>query len=102
MGWSSVAWGLAHISSQELLEWEAYYLLEPFGFEMDNYRHGANMSLLANVNRDTDVEPFSPDLFMYEYDKVLESKDEVEDEKPMSEDDIMKAKAQFWTQAMGA
>jgi len=37
------------MSSKELTEWLAYYSLEPFGNEIENYRAGVISSTIANV-----------------------------------------------------
>lgn len=78
-------------------------LLEPSGFEIENYRFGASMALLANVNRDPKDIPdaFTPQDFMYDYKRLLEPEHGVQPEKRMSNDEMIKAKAQFWTQARG-
>ena len=36
------------MSSKELTGWIAYFELEPFGYEMDNYRTGVIASTVAN------------------------------------------------------
>ena len=52
MGWSSVAWGLANISSYELTEWQVYDTLDPIGRERDDWRGALVASLLAEIYRD--------------------------------------------------
>lgn len=42
----------------ELIEWMAYDRLAPFGPEVDDYRGGLGMALLANPNRGTGKKPF--------------------------------------------
>jgi hypothetical protein len=43
---------LGRISSRELSEWMAYYMLEPFGAERDNLHAGLVAAMVHNVNRD--------------------------------------------------
>jgi hypothetical protein len=38
-----------HGGVDELIEWMAYARVEPFGFDVDNYRMGAVASTVANV-----------------------------------------------------
>ncbi len=57
---------LEHISSTKLLEWMAYYELEPFGEFQQEYRAGLVASTMANTVRDDKKrkEPFKADEFM--------------------------------------
>lgn len=50
--------------ASELTEWMAFYRLEPFGVERDNYHAGLIASLLYNVHRGKKNSPMSPDDFM--------------------------------------
>lgn len=63
------------ISSHEFAEWMAYYRLEPFGENRQDFRHGILSALIANSNRDPKKQPkpyapedFIPD-FGSEYDE---------------------------------
>ena len=49
MKWPSVAWGLENLSSRELVEWKAYFELEPFGFERDDYRTALSTMFITNA-----------------------------------------------------
>jgi hypothetical protein len=52
------------LSAPQLLEWEAFFSLEPFG---DDWRRTALLSsVIANANRDPEQRPesYSPDDFM--------------------------------------
>lgn len=49
----TVAELLSRVSSAELTEWMAFYRLEPWGSEADDWRAGMVASVVANVNRDT-------------------------------------------------
>lgn len=62
----TVAQLLAEISSQELTEWRAYALLEPFGEPVADQRHGIALAALANLHRDPARrrEPYQPEDFI--------------------------------------
>ena len=115
---------MARISSKELIEWQAYLLLEPTGFEIENWRFGYEMSVLHNINRDPEAsEEFSPSDFMYDYNamrddntttKERDNKVEVRDndvevrDKPrdwdrnvVSRTKRMKQKSMMWVTLMG-
>lgn len=66
LGWPSVAWGLAHISSLELAEWMAYARIEPFGAERADVPLAMLMALTAEINRDKKKrrKHYSPSDFM--------------------------------------
>lgn len=57
---------LARIDSRELTEWAAYFGLEPWGTEVDDWRAGLVASTIANANRDPKQrrEPYQPKDFM--------------------------------------
>lgn len=57
---------LAKIDSRELSEWIAYFHLEPWGCEVEDWRAGMIASTIANANRDTKKrsKPFTPEDFM--------------------------------------
>lgn len=57
---------LHRIDSKELTEWMAFYQLEPWGADVDDWRAGMIASTVANVHRDPKKrrEPFSPQDFM--------------------------------------
>ncbi len=57
---------LAEISSAELTEWQAYAVLEPFGEQLADQRHGIALSALANLHRDPQrrSEPYRPEDFI--------------------------------------
>lgn len=58
----TVAELLSRVSSHELTEWMAYYGLEPWGEEREDYRAGVQVSTLANIHRDKEKrpQPFGP------------------------------------------
>ncbi|MER3438632.1 MAG: hypothetical protein C4346_14170 [Chloroflexota bacterium] len=59
---------LRRISSRELTEWMAFFTLEPWGTEVEDWRFGMVASVIANVNRDPKRRrrPFEPREFMPE------------------------------------
>lgn len=38
-------------------EWQIYYGIEPFGEYRSELRHGQQMAMIANLNRDTKTNP---------------------------------------------
>lgn len=61
---------LNRISSRELVEWQAFGLLEPFGEHRADLRSGIIASTIANANRDAEKhpEPYKPQEFMPGYE----------------------------------
>lgn len=57
---------LGRISSRELTEWMAFFSLEPWGTEVEDWRAGLIASTIANVNRDPKKrrKPYEPEDFM--------------------------------------
>jgi hypothetical protein len=57
---------LAQISSEELTEWRAYSVLEPFGEQLADQRHGIALAALANLHRDPQRQrqPYCPEDFI--------------------------------------
>lgn len=49
MGWADVDGMLKSISSAQLAEWEAFYKLEPFGPEADNWNFANVIAQIANM-----------------------------------------------------
>jgi hypothetical protein len=70
---------LERVESAELSEWMAYDQLDPFG----NYRGDLQSAIVAstianvNLNRKKRKKPFSPDDFIPEFGKLIESDPEV-------------------------
>lgn len=73
---------LSRISSRELSEWQAYYRLEPFGEERDDFRAGTISSTIANVFADPKKrkKPFTPEEFIPEW-RVADEEEETEEEQ---------------------
>ena len=57
---------MREMHATELVEWRAYYAMEPFGEAQADHRAGVLTALLANINRDPKrrSEPFAPTDFM--------------------------------------
>jgi len=64
-GHSDVDAMLASMRAIQMYEWEQYFLLEPFGSEVNELRSAAISSTIANVNRDpnTRAQPYLPSDF---------------------------------------
>ena len=60
---------LQALSGIDLVEWMAYWELEPFGEERADYRMATLAALIANTNRDPDKcpEPFTTENFMPQF-----------------------------------
>jgi hypothetical protein len=55
---------LSEIPDRLLAEWIAYYQIEPFGVEKEDFRAGIIASTIANVNRQKGQKAFTPKDFM--------------------------------------
>ena len=53
------------MSARELAEWQAFYALEPFGPERDNWHHAMQAHLLANAHRAPNSRPAQLSDFMW-------------------------------------
>lgn len=60
----TVAEMLSRISARELMEWMAYYRLEPFGQERENLHAAMVAAAVVNVNRGERQRPVKPADFM--------------------------------------
>lgn len=62
---------LRRMSSRELSEWMAFFRLEPWGAEIEDWRFGMLASVIANANRDPKKrrKPYEPQDFMPQRDK---------------------------------
>jgi hypothetical protein len=52
------------MSARTFAEWQAYCSIEPFGPQADYWRAGVIASMIANVNRKKNQQPFTPEDFM--------------------------------------
>ena len=75
---------LSRVSSRELAEWMAFFELEPWGTEVEDWRAGLIASTVANANRDQKRRrrPYEPQDFMPRRDIQPKGMDEqsVEDQ----------------------
>lgn len=62
---------LSRMSSRELSEWMAFFSLEPWGAEVEDWRFGMLASVVANANRDPKKKrkPYEPQDFMPRRDR---------------------------------
>lgn len=79
------------IDSAEFAEWQAFYLLEPFGGEVADRRHGAAMALQANAQRGKDTEPYEVEDFMYG-SVVHEEREPEYIDDPVAQSNLIRAK----------
>lgn len=70
--------GTPPISSRELAEWAAFYRMEPWGAEAQDWRAGLIASTIANANRDPRRRrvPYQPSDFMPRREPVPEQSPE--------------------------
>lgn len=54
------------MSAREIVEWYAYYQLNPFGPERDNYHAAMIAHIMANQNRRKNAAEIPLSRFMYE------------------------------------
>ena len=66
------------LSREELSEWQAFWQLEPFGSQFDEYRSALIASVVAEVNRNRKKrgKAFTPKEFMPEWGKDEPKKDQ--------------------------
>jgi len=61
------------MSSAELTEWMAFFSLEPWGTEVEDWRAAMVASVIANVNRDPKKrKPYEPKDFMPRYEPQVQ------------------------------
>ena len=89
---------LARIDSHELTEWAAYFNLEPWGTETDDWRAGMVASTIANVNRDSKRQrkPFVPQDFM-----PTRAVSEKEEQSPDAQAEVMASWGRVWEEKYG-
>ncbi len=63
---------LSEISSRDFAEWIAYSRMEPWGEERDDLRMGIIASTIANANRGKNQKPFTPQMFMPQFEQETE------------------------------
>ena len=62
------------MSGVELLEWMAYYKIEPWGEKRADMRAGVIASTIANIFRKKGRKPFKPVDFMLQFEKPKKRK----------------------------
>ncbi len=62
-----------------MLEWENFYQVEPFGAEVEELRFGNICAVLANINRDSKTQSFSPSDFFVTYFKAKSESQSADD-----------------------
>lgn len=73
---------LRRISSRELTEWMAFFSLEPWGTEVEDWRAGMVASVIANANRDPKRrrKPYEPQDFMPRRDRPAQEEQSWEEQ----------------------
>lgn len=89
---------LARIDSQELSEWMAFFELEPWGAEVDDWRAGLVAATVANTNRDPKKQrkPFLPKDFMPQ-----RRQDPASPQSPEEQVGVMQSWARVWGNKFG-
>jgi hypothetical protein len=75
---------LSNISYEELLDWEAFYSIEPFPEVIDQYEHARLLALIANANRDPEKRsmPFEVSDFQIDFWSDQSTDNQVLDSQP--------------------
>ena len=68
---------LARMSSVELVEWMAFYNLEPFGSDAEFLGHAITAATIANVNTPKGKKRHQPQDFMPKFGKKKQSAGEM-------------------------
>jgi hypothetical protein len=82
------------MDSAEFTEWQAMYLIEPFGDEVADRRHGDATATLANAHFGTAEKWFSADEFMLGNGDLSQSQDDAEPEyvdDPVAHSNLIRA-----------
>lgn len=75
----------------EYRSWELFYLVEPFGFENDEYRAASLLAMLYNINRSKKGKAKEIKDFMRDMAKiVLEQIKEQPDPREMSREELIR------------
>jgi hypothetical protein len=69
LNWRSVEEMLTNLSYAELLDWEAFYSIEPFPDVLQGYENARLLALIANANRDPEKRstPFEITEFLLDF-----------------------------------
>jgi hypothetical protein len=100
----SVKRTMREIDSHEFSEWMAYWLIEPFGPEREDMRHGVVAATIANVNRDPKAvpEPFDASDFFPRLSAVRSLEDSDDNEVIVAAGPTLEDKIRGWAARMGA
>jgi hypothetical protein len=80
---------LGDMSGRDVAEWQAFYNLELRGEDRADWRAGLIASMIANVNRGKDTDPYSPSDFIPKWaDRANDILDNDEDDSEDSEDEV--------------
>ncbi len=63
------------IDSREFSEWQAYYRLEPFGYDRHDLNNGILCSLVANALGGKKSKSYKPEDFMPKFDRKRKQTD---------------------------
>lgn len=66
------------MSVKEMISWQAYDLIEPFGEDRADLRMGILASVMANVNRKRNSKAFKPSQFIPKFWKEVKDKPTLE------------------------
>lgn len=69
------------MDARELMEWEAYYRLEPFGSMVQRKGHALTASTIANAHRRKGVRAFGPELFMPDFSEDRPAREQSTEEQ---------------------
>ncbi len=72
----TVAELLSRISSKELMEWQAFEQLEPFGYEIEMLGHAQTACTISNRLRNPEEEPKKIQDFMPKLENNIDAKPE--------------------------
>ena len=70
LGGMTVAELKERMTHAEFIRWIAYSRMEPWGYDMDNWRAGLIASTMANVNRGRKGKSYKPSDFMPQRQKT--------------------------------
>lgn len=83
---------LQAIDSEELIEWQAFYRLNPFGLDRGDLQASIVASTIANVNRDAKSKPYGASDFMPVFGETKEQKRPINDELILAQVQLINAR----------
>lgn len=69
------------LTARQLLDWERYSQIEPFGEERDDYRAASIASTIANVNRGAGQRAYSLSDFLLKFNSPMHTHTQTVEEK---------------------